>query len=621
MPTPTAPTHAAPVRFVGAFFHAFLCVFLVCALAKALTVALRGTDGATILPFLSPTGLAAMLYQDCGFSAAAAAILATLSMARSLRWISVILYLSATIWIAVNIPVARVMSAPLTASMLGTAGTALLDSILVYVTWDNLAAIASVIAASILLWRHIPSVRSFKVAASMALVFGLLGFSGPFAVFHVETLGLHRNAVLSMATTSMARLRLWQPEPVPNGPNLPADEHPLDLTQYRGAAKGRHVVWVVLESIGAQYLGLHGHSPDPMPRLAELAHQGLVFDNAYSAYPESIKSLFSSLCGDSPSPHTPAESYSRAKLPESCLPDVFQAARYRTGLFHSGRFAYLGMEDVLRDRSFDVLKDAATIESQHTSSFGCDDMATTRATLAFIDETLAQNKPFFAVYMPISGHHPYRSPGTGTRPFPENTELDAYLNDVHMADEAMGALFDGLKQRGLWDNTLIVVVSDHAEAFFQHEGNFAHSLYLYEENVWVPMVFAIPGVVTRRTRAPQIASLVDVAATMTDLMDLPVPERSTGFSLLGGGGGAARFLTDHGLLQAGLRHGSWKFILEMDTNRARLFQFPQDRAEKNNLAEKYPERVELYRRDLMAWMAYLKSRVSAKLIIKRPAQR
>ena len=64
---------------------------------------------------------------------------------------------------------------------------------------------------------------------------------------------------------------------------------------------------------------------------------------------------------------------------------VLAGAGYRTALFHSGRFAYLGMESIIRSRGFDTLEDAGDIAGNHNSSFGVDEPATVARMLAWID--------------------------------------------------------------------------------------------------------------------------------------------------------------------------------------------------------------------------------------------
>ena len=85
----------------------------------------------------------------------------------------------------------------------------------------------------------------------------------------------------------------------------------------------------------------------------------------------------------------------------------------------------------------------------------------------------------------------YEAPNGG--PFPENDELGRYHNALHTGDAALGTFICGLKQRQLLDNTLLIFCGDHGEAFGQHDGNFGHTLFIYEENVHVPLLFVAPG--------------------------------------------------------------------------------------------------------------------------------
>ena len=124
----------------------------------------------------------------------------------------------------------------------------------------------------------------------------------------------------------------------------------------RGSMRGRNVVLVVLESTGARHLGLYGGVPDPAPNLTALAARSIVFERAYAVYPESIKGLFATLCSRYPAFDTAPEIY--AGVPCASLPRTLARPGYRTALFHSGRFMYLGMTSVIERRGFDVLEDA-----------------------------------------------------------------------------------------------------------------------------------------------------------------------------------------------------------------------------------------------------------------------
>jgi phosphoglycerol transferase MdoB-like AlkP superfamily enzyme len=571
--------------------------------AKVAVAALRVADGGGRL-LASAWSVPAFLYQDfvlvLGVSALDYGAIRLLERndrgrlgAARVAWGIVCLLIA---YAAVNVVVARVFSTPLTMPMLGATGAALSDSIVSYATFTNIAVVLAIagfaVASARILPRETPRAlkRGFVASGAVCVLMG------PMAAARIETLGMHRNAAIVLARTWAARAPELSPASAVTP--LPREGSALDLTHLAGAARGRNVVWVILESTAAEYLGIHGHTPDPLPNLTRLAAGALVFDGAYSAIPESIKGLFSMLCATHPAVQTSAADYVVGKVPCPSIAALLASTGYRTAFFHSGRFRYLGMQGILDGRGFDVAYDAETIGGRYATSFGTDDASTARKLLAFVDE-LPQGQRFFAVYSPISGHHPYKSPGVGPRPFPERSERERYLNDLHAGDAAFGEILDGLTERGLGERTLFVVVGDHGEAFQQHEGNFAHTLFLYEENVRVPLIIAAPGLTLRALRVPQIASLTDIAPTTLALLGLPVDPRHEGRSLLDPTPGYARFYTDHGPLKLGLRHGAWKFIHETEHDRSRLFRLTSDPNERVDVALQDPERVTLYRRHLL----------------------
>jgi arylsulfatase A-like enzyme len=104
---------------------------------------------------------------------------------------------------------------------------------------------------------------------------------------------------------------------------------------------------------------------------------------------------------------------------------------------------------------------------------------------------------------------------------------DATLWDL---DQATGALLDALRQRGLLEETVVVVTSDHGENLGEH-GLFNHRFSLWEALVHVPLVIRAPGVPPQRVERP--VSTVDLFATLSRLARLPVPETISSGDLLG----------------------------------------------------------------------------------------
>jgi phosphoglycerol transferase MdoB-like AlkP superfamily enzyme len=514
------------------------------------------------------------------------------------------LYAALVGYIALNVPVTRVLSTPLTWTMWRAARGPLADAVLHYATLPNLVALAIPLAVGVVMPLALARSRiqpgPLVIAAALHVV-----AIGPVASARVDTRGFHRNAFGALAATSVSRLAAaggaddWRVSP----DGTPGE----DLSPLRGSMRGRNVVLVILESTGARHLGLYGGTPDPAPNLTALARQAIVFERAYAVYPESIKGLFATLCSRYPAFDTAPEIY--ADVPCASLAATLGAAGYRTALFHSGRFMYLGMTSVIDDRGFDVMEDAGPIGGRFDSSFGVDDASTAARVLRWID-SLQGAGPFFVTYLPTAGHNPYVTNVPG--PFRSDQDFWRYMNALHEGDAALGALIEGLRARHLDSRTLFIVFGDHGEAFGEHPGNFAHTLFIHEENVRVPYVIAAPGTTRGQTRVNRIASTIDTAPTILDLLGLPAEAAHQGGSLLRPEPRMALFYTDYALGWLGVADGCWKYLYEIDSRRSRLFDVCVDPGETRDRAGDFADRATGYRERVLAWAAAQKDRVERR---------
>jgi phosphoglycerol transferase MdoB-like AlkP superfamily enzyme len=510
------------------------------------------------------------------------------------------LYFAIVAYVALNVAVGRVLSSPLTLTMMKAAGGALSDSIRYHATVANLGAVLTVLVSALLLPRVIRNHRvRVKVWAYVVPISFLVIALGPTATSRVETIGLHRNAIVAIfasslprasATAAVAPGRDWRERPFED------DSRTTGLEHLRSAAKGRNVVLILLESTGASYLKPYGATHDSMPHLTTFAQKALLFESAYTVYPESIRTLYSVLNGRYPR----GDGFDKAGRREPSIAEKLREAGYHTALFHSGRFMYLGMSDVVRDRGFAVLEDAGEIGGQHESSFGVDESSSVRRMLSWID-SVSDGQPFFLTYLPIAGHHPYDTPTAG--PFPDKEESDRYLNALNYADASLNELLNGISKRGLNEKTVFVIAGDHGEAFGQHDGNYGHSLFIYDENIRVPYFIVAPRLIDRELRIQRPVSLIDTAPTILELLGLEVPQAYEGSSMLDGVGRLALFSTDYSMPLLGLRDGCWKYVYERDVGRSKLFNLCDDAGETQDVASEYEVRVAAYRSRVTGWSA------------------
>lgn len=513
------------------------------------------------------------------------------------RWVATAIYVALIGYVAINVPLARLTSSAMTVQMFRASGAALSDSIAHHLTTASILFILLIGAVASALPFALRRVPASVGSAAFALLVGftMVGLTLP------PHNAMTRNAFSTLIRSALPRVEAravikdWR-EPIAKHPGTA-----VDLQFLRRAVVGRNIVIISLESAGAQYLKPYGATNDPMPNLTKLTETSVLFENAYAVYPESIKGLFSVLCSRYPAFDTDSADYARVRTP--AIAEVARAS-YRTALFHSGRFMYLGMRDIIDKRGFELLEDAGHIGGNHESSFGVDEPSAVRRILRWVD-ALDQGERFCAMYLPIAGHHPYEVPGEAG--CAGATEQQRYSNALRYSDAALGQLLNGLKERGEYTNTLFVIHGDHGEAFGQHDANFGHTFFLYEENVRVPLLIAAPGLIKSPIRVNSVASLIDIAPTIADLAGLETPREWQGASLLNQEPRVALFFTDYSLPLVGLRDGPWKFACELGASGAQLFDTRSDIAETADVSGTHPEIVAAYRERLSAWAAAQKA--------------
>jgi arylsulfatase A-like enzyme len=162
---------------------------------------------------------------------------------------------------------------------------------------------------------------------------------------------------------------------------------------------------------------------------------------------------------------------------------------------------------------------------------------------------------------------------------------NAYDEGIRYVDDSLGKVFDELKRRGLYDNTLIIVTADHGEEFLEH-GLLGHGESLYDEVIRVPLIvkFPCPGPHCGTRRIDSQVELVDIGPTILQAAGLPRPEAMVGRSL-------AQPLTEGRSAfsewdqSVSLRTPQWKLIYDHERDSAELYDLAADPAEVRDRSE------------------------------------
>jgi len=285
---------------------------------------------------------------------------------------------------------------------------------------------------------------------------------------------------------------------------------------------GTPVILVSVDTLRSDRLPMYGYGAVETPALDALRGDAILFEHAYSPIPLTFPAHSSMLSGLLPSGHgvRDNEGYALETGDIPWLPRSLREAGYRTGAAVSA-FVLRGSSGLASDFE---LYDDHIIQKQWPGSVQRTGDLTLDASKSWLHEVADQ--PFFFFFHIYEPHKPYEPP----EPFASRygTGYDA---EIASADHIVGALLDELRELGVYDRALILFVSDHGEGLGDH-GLEEHGLFLYREQIQVPMLVKLPGSERGGTSVTRPVHLVDIAPTVLGLLGLDVPESLPGVSLL-----------------------------------------------------------------------------------------
>jgi choline-sulfatase len=349
------------------------------------------------------------------------------------------------------------------------------------------------------------------------------------------------------------------------------------------ASGARNLVLVSIDTLRADRVGAYGHSAARTPVIDALAADGALFTRAFAVAPITLPSHASMMTGLYPPGHAARHNGIRVDAAVPTLAARLQSAGFATAAF-VGAFPL--------DRRFGLNRGFATYGDRMPRG-APGRPANERPARAVADEAIEWlhqhgSSRFFLWIHFFEPHAPYGNPGDA-RPLGMR-----YDDEVAEADRQLGRVLGAVRDRT--SSTLVAVTGDHGEAFGEH-GEIAHSIFVYDTTLRVPLVLAGPAVPRRRIDAP--VSHVDLAPTLLRLLELPAID-SDGIDLapaLAGRGLPPRDLYAESfapLLDFGwsplraVRAGGWKYI---EAPRPELYDVATDPAEERDRARDAADRL------------------------------
>ena len=190
--------------------------------------------------------------------------------------------------------------------------------------------------------------------------------------------------------------------------------------------------------------------------------------------------------------------------------------------------------------------------------------------------------------------------------------LERYKHAILENDMVLGEIIEGLKERGLFENTIVLVTGDHGESFQEHENLNMHSGGVYEELVHVPFLISYPTVISRRVLIDDNTSHLDILPTLLELAGLDTEDLDEleGYSLIGTLPPDRMIFVvngDDGAVD-GVIQNNYKFVRKYSTNSEMLFDLSNDPLEEHNIVGSRPEMADFFREYAETWVAHRRQR-------------
>jgi arylsulfatase A-like enzyme len=420
-----------------------------------------------------------------------------------------------------------------------------------------------------------------------------------------------------------------------------------------------NVALIVLDTLRPDHLGAYGHTDRPSsPALDAFAERAIRYTDVRALSPWTAPSLGTLVTGRYASEHragtrvlreieiTKANAgqtrknqlnYTGMSLDHPVLAEFFAASGYetvgiQTNYFYGPALGFArGLGRNIQFKGSSLQGAQAGLDLMRDWLKARDDEQPFFLSAHFIDPHLPyrMRRPWVDGFAPPEDladvdHNPTR-PALVLRNFtdenrtqPEAIEI-LYDADIRWLDDALGELLPLLEQR----NTLIVVVSDHGEAFGEH-GKFNHGWGLYDELLRVPLLVQLPGAARGGTVDTRRASLLDVFPTLLKQLGATAPEGLPGRDLLASAAESPEPLVLEAMYsgrdRTGLVDGDWKYIYThpngyLGFHRAgvktstkshkaieELFDLANDPGEQRDLGSEQPKQLAAMRDQVHDWL-------------------
>ena len=403
-----------------------------------------------------------------------------------------------------------------------------------------------------------------------------------------------------------------------------------------------NILLIGIDSLRADHMSCYGYHRLTTPHLDRFAQSATLFEKTYSPNIPTTSAYTAMLTGMDLFTTQVVALRHKGAIPTDVktLPEVLREQGYNTTCVgFGGNAASRGFDKYIEFPGWGSWNEGRSPKAENLN----------KVAIPELDRLVKAKQPFLLFLRHMDPHAPYLPPGQFERMWYHGNETDPknksmapvmafkpfcdffaswmppgitdkdymiaqYDGEVSYLDSCIQVIFNALEAKGIMDETIVVINSDHGETLYDHDCFFDHH-GLYEPTLHVPLIIRYPGKIPAGKRVTGYNDHADIMPTLMELMGIDSGITFDGQSLLPLiSGETASFSSEFYLTECtwmrkhGWRTPEWKLIVALEPDfhfkpKVELYNLIEDPLENNNLAEARPDVVALLRKRMKAWIA------------------
>ena len=268
-----------------------------------------------------------------------------------------------------------------------------------------------------------------------------------------------------------------------------------------------NILIILMESFSANAVGSVGGDSLITPNLNQLSREGILFTNMYANSFRTDRGIVSVLNGYLAQPTTSIMKYPAKSQTLPSITKSLQNEGYTANMLYGGDINFTNMQSYFFSSGYNrITSDRDFPLTSRLNKWGANDDITFRYLYEEIKERDHQT-PWLTTFLTLSSHEPFDVP------FHQLDEMGLYPNSVAFTDSCIGNFIDKLKKLPVWENTLVILVSDHGYPYPKDVVNYEPRRY------HIPMLW-IGGAIKNPVVIDKYANQTDLAATLLGLLGI-----------------------------------------------------------------------------------------------------